>query len=212
MFRYDSPVIQAIDKIADLLLLGLLTLLLSLTLVCAGPAATALYYAVAKSIRRDRGSAFKNYFHSFRENFRVSMILGIPFAVFFAALAVYDLPAILALFVQESTVSLGWSLLSVVKATLVIGIASYLFPLISRFQVTVKGALITSLTLAVRCFPITLILIATVMAAALLVTTVPWTVFLLPGCVSLLHSYLLDPVFRALLPKDSTGDDPWYRE
>ena len=212
MFRYDSPVIQAIDKIADLLLLGLLTLLLSLTVVCAGPAATALYYAVAKSVRRDRGSAFKNYFHSFRENFRVSMILGIPFAVFFAALAVYDFPAILALFVEGSSVSFGWSILSILKVLVVFGIGSYLFPLISRFQVTVKGALITSLTLAVRCFPVTLILTVILMAAALLVTVVPWTVFLLPGCVSLLHSYFLDPVFRALLPEDSTGDDPWYRE
>lgn len=81
----------------DLIALGAMTLVISLGVVTICPAATALYYSVAKSVRRGRGGPYREYFRSFRENFRqgaaLSVILALFCAVgFFAAVYVVNLP------------------------------------------------------------------------------------------------------------------------
>ena len=52
----------------DLVALGVLTLILCIPVVTICPAVTALYYSVAKSVRRGRGGPYREYFRSFREN------------------------------------------------------------------------------------------------------------------------------------------------
>ena len=213
MLHYDTPVIQAINKITDLALLGLLHFFLSLTVICAGPASAALYYAVAKAVRRNRGSAFKAFFHSFRENFRTACLSGIVFLIFYAVLMIYDLPRILALFVPEAQITTVQSILSLLKAVAVCAVTVYFFPLISRYNVSVKGAFLTSLALALQHLPSTAILVCNIFAAVFLILVFPWTVLVLPGFVCYLNTYLLESILRAFLPEDNGhGEDPWYLE
>lgn len=68
----------------DLVALGFLTLLLCVPVVTACPAVTALYYSVAKSIRRGRGGPYREYFRSFKENLVQGMGLSVILALFCA--------------------------------------------------------------------------------------------------------------------------------
>ena len=58
-------------KVADMIILNLLTLVLSIPIVTFGAAYTAKYYVSMKIVRGDEGTLFKPYFKAFKENQRV---------------------------------------------------------------------------------------------------------------------------------------------
>ena len=68
-FSINSPVIQFLAKVGDLIILNILTLILSLPIVTIGAATTALHYAVDK-VFTDEGTLLKNYFHAFKIKFQ----------------------------------------------------------------------------------------------------------------------------------------------
>lgn len=81
----------------EVLGLGLLALACSLPLVTLGASAAALYYALAKSVRRGRGSPWREFFRSFRQNLLpglgLTAVLALLLAVaYFSALYVVNRP------------------------------------------------------------------------------------------------------------------------
>lgn len=72
-FSINSPVIQFLAKVWDLIVLNILTVILSLPIVTIGAANTALHYAVDK-LFAEEGTLLKNYFHSFKNNFKQSTL------------------------------------------------------------------------------------------------------------------------------------------
>lgn len=81
-FSINSPVIQFLSKVADMIILNILTLILSIPIVTFGAATTALHYAVDK-VFTEEGTLLKNYFHAFVTNFKQStvywVLLALPF-------------------------------------------------------------------------------------------------------------------------------------
>lgn len=70
IFNIDSPLMQILGKLADLMLLNFLTLLLCIPVVTAGAAFTALDYMCLKIVRNEETYIIKGYFKSFKENFK----------------------------------------------------------------------------------------------------------------------------------------------
>nr|MCR5269204.1 YesL family protein [Lachnospiraceae bacterium] len=62
---FDSPVMQAISKAADLALVNLLWFVCSLPVFTAGAAMCAKYYVGMKIARNEEPAVFKSFFHSF---------------------------------------------------------------------------------------------------------------------------------------------------
>ena len=56
------------DRVADLILLGLVWSVTSVPLLTLGTSCTALYYAVSKSVRFGEGKPLKEYFRAWKEN------------------------------------------------------------------------------------------------------------------------------------------------
>ena len=77
IFKFESPVMQFIGKVADFILLNLLTIVCSLPIITFGAAYTAKYYVSMKIVRGEEGTLFKSYFKSFKENFKQSTIISI---------------------------------------------------------------------------------------------------------------------------------------
>lgn len=65
----DSPFMQVMGKVADLMILNLLTLFCCIPLFTAGAALTAMHYQVLKIVRDEECYVVKGYFKAFRENF-----------------------------------------------------------------------------------------------------------------------------------------------
>ena len=65
----DSPFMQVMNKVADLMILNLLTVVCMIPLITAGAALTAMHYQVLKIVRDEECYVVKGYFKAFRENF-----------------------------------------------------------------------------------------------------------------------------------------------
>ena len=63
------------NKVWDVMVLNFYFLLT--VIVGIGPAATALYYAIVKNVRRSRSYATTEFFRAFKANFKQGFILGI---------------------------------------------------------------------------------------------------------------------------------------
>ena len=74
-FNLDSPVMVFLSKMADLMILNLLTLLLCIPIITAGDAITALYYMTIKIVKGEEGYIVRGYFKSFKENFKQATLI-----------------------------------------------------------------------------------------------------------------------------------------
>lgn len=92
----DSPFMQVMNKVADLMILNLLTVVCMIPLITAGAALTAMHYQVLKIVRDEECYIVKGYFKAFRENFiqstaiwlillAIGLILGGDFLIMYAS-------------------------------------------------------------------------------------------------------------------------------
>lgn len=72
LFDIDSPLMQALGRLADLMLLNFLTLICCIPIVTAGAAFTALDYMCLKLVRNEENYLIRGYFKSFKENLKQS--------------------------------------------------------------------------------------------------------------------------------------------
>lgn len=80
IFNYDGPIWGSLGKLADLVILNLLTLVFCIPLVTIGASLTAAHY-VALKIRRGEGYVWKNFLKSFKENLKQSTGLWLIYIV-----------------------------------------------------------------------------------------------------------------------------------
>ncbi len=129
-FDLDSPLMQFLSRMADLLLLNVLTLLCSLPIVTAGAAQTALHYMCLKMAREEEGSITKGYFRSFARNFRQATAIWLLILVFLGML-VADF-VILQKGMIPNAAWLRWPLMAV---ALLGGMTwMYVFAVLARFE------------------------------------------------------------------------------
>ena len=62
LFNLDSPLMQALNKVADLMWLSILTLFFCIPIITVGPALTALHYMALKIARDEECYITKDYF------------------------------------------------------------------------------------------------------------------------------------------------------
>lgn len=144
-FNLDSPLMTFLSKMADLMILNLLTLLCCLPIITAGDAMTALYYMTIKMVKNEECYIVKGYFKSFKENFKqatiiwlIALVVGIIFAGDFMIL-------------RNSTVSFGKVIMVLITIVAVIYLFTmiYIFPVLSRFENTVKNTIRNSFLMSV---------------------------------------------------------------
>ena len=87
-FSLDSPLIQFLNKVCDVLFLSIVFTLCCIPIITIGPAVTALYYATVKVIRRERGYLMREFFRSFKLNFKSGAFLTFIFLIAYGILYV----------------------------------------------------------------------------------------------------------------------------
>lgn len=75
IFSSNSLLGRFLNLIADIFILNILWVLCSLPIITIGASTTALYYAIMKRQRKDEGYITRNFFSSFKENFKQSTII-----------------------------------------------------------------------------------------------------------------------------------------
>ena len=77
LFREDSPIMQTLTLVFDLVVLNVLMIVTSIPIITIGASATALYDAVWR-LKNQCGSPFRDYFRAFRSNFKQANLFFIP--------------------------------------------------------------------------------------------------------------------------------------
>lgn len=214
-------------KVFDIIVLNLLWLLLCIPIVTIIPATTAMYYAIVKVIRRERGYVSREFFRSFKRNFRYGSFYSI-IMVAGAFILYVDFAYSFAL--VQAGEALGNTIMGVflMIALLVLSVLVYLCPVLSRFDMKFMGIIKTSFYLASRHFLKTLVFIVLLAVGVLgSIVFVPG-IFFLPAVCTLLTSFLMEGIFKKYMPakterpegegsiddadKRETVEDEWYLE
>ena len=215
-FNLENPVFQLLAKVCDMLFVSIVYITLCLPIVTIGPASTALYYAVVKVIRRERGYIFKEFFRSFKLNFKRGAIVGILLTIAYAVLG-FDL--LYAWGLTEPDSSKGSLLMGafIGIAFLVVSFSVYVFPILSRFDMTVRQLFKAAVYMSMRHLHFTILMIAVNVAAVVIVIYFFPFIFIAPATTVLVNSLMMEKIFKKYMPKsegpgEETGKDEWYLE
>lgn len=190
LFVWVEGIQEASEKVFDIMLLSLLWLLFSLPLVTIGASLAALYHTTYKVIRGNRGYVFDEFVKSFRRNMKDGCILwaiigGISFI----------LQLNMGILYSKTVGLVGLFLICfyLLLACFFIGVAAFVFPILSRFDMNPLWILKLSLYLAFRHLPITVILVVLIAVVSGCVYVVPFSILMVPGIATLLCVYLIEP-------------------
>ena len=133
----DSPVIQFLSAVADLVLLNLLWLVCCIPVFTIGPSCTAMCYTARRIANRESPVVSQTFFRAFKENFKqsflVSLVLLIPIAVAASSF----------LFLLSGQLDqVGW--LKLVYGAVILFscfFCSYAYPLLAYFDNTLQNTL-----------------------------------------------------------------------
>ena len=209
LFSMDNPLMKAMSTAADLLILNLLTLVCCLPLVTIGPALTALYEVVIRTVRGEECYTVKPFFRAFAANFKRGVLLSL---ILLAAggFLYFDY---LAALVYIPPMRVGILAIGVI----VFAVSLYVFALQARYENSFANTVKNAAALSVAYFPRTLVMVLFSVGLWLLCIHfyrfgVPILIlfgFSLPCYVSVL---LLNAVFRKLdgegqaAEQEETGD------
>ena len=137
IFKFDSPVMNFIGKVADMIILNLLCLICSIPIVTFGAAYTAKYYVSMKIIRGEEGTLFSSYFKAFASNFKQSTIAWL---IQMVILAILGLDWYWIIGKGISNVNNIYLIAVSLITLLAIFSTMTIFPFIARFELKLKEA------------------------------------------------------------------------
>lgn len=168
---------QALNKVADLLWLNVLTLLCCLPLVTVGASLTAMNYMALKIARNEECYITRGFFKSFRENFKQATIIWLIFLVVIVVLAA-DL-IIMNGGTESSFAKVLWGVIMAV-AFLVAATFLYVFPVLAKFDNTVFRTVKNALMMSLMQFPKTIIMLVAYVVPPVLFFLLPQA---MPLCI-----------------------------
>lgn len=204
-----SRISEVLSGLIDLIVAGLLWLVCSLPVITIGASTTALYYAVNKCVRHNRGRLTPTFFSGFRRNFRQATLIWLLMLAY-VLVGLLDAYAFRLMGFGAGTVPYVLSFLFFLPPLLLF---PWVFAFVSRFQNTVSGTLKYCCWLALRHLKETLILAVELLLLLLIAWLLPALIPFLPSSFCMMMSLSTEPVFRQL-QQEALGDsaDPWYNE
>lgn len=204
IFSPDNPVVRFFVKLGYIWYLDILWLVTSLPIFTIGASTTALLYSSMK-LQKEEGYPTKNFFHSFKENFKQATGIWMIYLGVGALLAL-DLIYWNKRGAGFSNLNMPWALS--IAACILYGISlSYVFAIQSKFVNTVRNTILYSILLPYRNLKQT-ILIAIVLIAVIYfnVTTVYAVNFMTlnfgVGLIAYLFGIFFSDVFEKYIPKE----------
>lgn len=219
IFSLDSPFVQFMNRVADIMWLNILFVLCCIPVITIGASVTAMYYVTLKMVRNEESYITKSFFRSFKLNFRQATVIWLILAAAGGLLA-FDY----AIMTGRMGVNIGNSTLACVMQVLLIAVsifyiftATFVFPVLSKFYNSVKNTIKNAFIMSIRHFPVTLACIAVGIVVVLLIIYVPimimLSIFLLFSLAAYANSFLFVRVFDKYIPveegreEDTDGED-----
>lgn len=135
IFSPDGRLAAVLNRIGDLIILNVLTILCCIPVITAGAALTALYSVTLKMVKNEEGKIVTEYFRAFRGNFKQATMLWMISAAALLAV-VLDFHVLRQ---QNSTIWTVYKGVLLIVLVLLGTFICYLFPVLARFVNTTKN-------------------------------------------------------------------------
>lgn len=209
LFNLDNPFIQFLARIGDMILVNFLFLICSLPVITIGASLTALHKVGQDMSAEEERSSIRTFFRAFRENFKQATAAWLLVLIFFAGMGCNLLLTAAYLTGLPAQVC-KWLLYLVIF--LMLSIAAYLFPLIARYENTLRQHFINASVLAVVKLPRTLLAVAlNVLPLAVAYLSIPTFIRTLVFWFTLgfsMTSYITGILFQPVFTEIEAPDGP----
>lgn len=152
IFDMDSPIMRVLNRVADLMIMNFLMIICCIPIITTGAAFTAMHYVLLKIVRGEEGYLIKGFFKSFKTNFMQATLIWLMMllvvAVYIGDCMIFNYSGME--FPQALKIGV------VIVATLLLMMAVYVFPLLARFENSIKNTLKNALILAFANLPKTI--------------------------------------------------------
>lgn len=213
IFNINNGLFTFLSKICDCFLLSIVWIILCIPIITIGPATTAMYYTAVKVIRRERGYLMREFFKSFRMNFKRAAIIGISLTIILILL-ILDL-RISNAFIKGSA-RFGYVMFGIYMAIIffVLSFTIYVFPVLSRFEMNMKQLIRAALLMPIKHILHTIGMLIITVVAVIAFLSMPFLIVILPTTYTLIISLIMERVLKKYMPKskDNHSKDEWYLE
>lgn len=207
IFNLDSPFFRFMSKVADVIVLGMIALVFCIPVITIVPTITAVYYITLKTVRDEEGYLWRSFWKSFKLNFKQGVIIELIFAVIALILTV-DIRYFYTTGVVQGNdvyrilfaVMLGIAFIAVITLL-------YVFPVLAKFDNSVKGILRNSMFMAVRHLPATIGIIVITLIAGFAVYMIPPLILFMIAIWAFVNSYIFVKIFDNYIKKDDRDPD-----
>lgn len=207
----DGKPMTFIAKCLDFVVLNILFFVCCIPVITAGAAWTAFYYSLIKSLKRDRGSAVKEYLRGFRDNFKQATILWLCILAVAAGILAGIVAALTYTSGAVQAICLGIGFAVILQLLVVI---VYAFPVLSRFQTTWQGILQTIPSVAMKNVLATAVMACLfgifVALMGMYLLQLPFLILFMPGIMLLILSQMLEPILFGYMSEEEQA--AWTEE
>ena len=151
LFDQNNMFFTIMGVLFDLIILNVLTLLCCIPIVTAGASFTAMHNVLWHMVRHEETYVARQFFDSFKRNLKQSLL---PWLAFLLAAAVLTVDGMLAW--SSYVLRIPMMIVVVFAGLVIIAIAQYFFPLLSRYDNPTSTMLRNAAKLALGFVPCTL--------------------------------------------------------
>lgn len=207
IFDMDSPVMRFLGRVADLMILNLVTLLCCLPVVTIGASLTAMHYVLLKMVRNEDSYIIRSFFKSFKENFKQATVIWLIMLVF---LIVFGADIMI---INHSGMEFPSALKIILFALAMIGymVMCYVFPVLCRFENTIRKTIKNALFMAILSFPKTIVMMVLYVSPIILTyfftMAVPLVILFGISAPAYLSAMLYSGTFKKFEPEEEPYHD-----
>jgi uncharacterized membrane protein YesL len=205
LFNLENPFWQAMGNIFDLFVLNVLWLLCCIPIVTIGPSTCAFYYVLIDLVRNEEPPIAKTFFRSFRQNLKQGILLGLLLTAIgvFLGIDIYlcrhSGTGIYTFFmVFFSVIFLFWAFVTL-----------YAFPLLAKFEKSIKEILIWAFSLSIKNAGKTLLMLFAFVIAIWACHILTGLIFIAFGVAAEFQAALLASILSPYLPDNSIIEDEY---
>lgn len=220
-FSYDGKLMDFLNKLGEIILLNIVFLICCVPIVTAGSALTSFYYAMIKSVRRERGSGpIREFMSSMKRTLGRGVLMTIGIIAWMALLFLGRQMAgtgteDTAAFVSEAESTVTFQVVLYGVAIVVsICVLIYIFPVFSRFEMKMTQIIKLSFVMCIRFLPVTVaVAVGSTLIGWLLIYWLPVAcILVVPGIWCYAVTFLMEKPLRHYTPTAKPGEEQWYDE
>ncbi len=202
LFSIDGGLMGFLSKVSDICIIGVLWMICCLPVITIGASTTAAYYTMVKVVRRQIGTLHKEFFRSFKNNFRDSALINLIYLLSCGVLIFNIYTMYHNLEVSDAYMPFQMLFLYLALFFLVIAAGLYTYPVLSRFEIEKWKLVKFSVMILFRHFPTTLILLVMWILAMAGVLYLPVGIVFLPGLYLYFCSFFMEKILRKYMSEE----------